>query len=172
MVQLWNMFIINLLLPQNGVWHVQQFKENRWNSKYWSQVSYSPRLKMTFEETKTFKSYFSCPLSSLLCFWVVLEFQGFFYLLIPLTFLKRGSSLKKPSKSPRNGSKTTQETEKRWQRTTKVNTFYFLQKKYNDHYTIRVVVILTVYSFIHNSKKKKKFLLDSPLPSRGGTQVY
>ena len=42
-----------------------------------SQVTHSQRLKMNFEENKTAKSYFSCSLSSLLGFWVVLEpFQG------------------------------------------------------------------------------------------------
>ena len=35
---------------------------------------------MHFEETKTVKSYFSCSLSSLLGFWVVLEPFGVFFL--------------------------------------------------------------------------------------------
>ena len=42
-----------------------------------SQVTHSQRLKLNFEENKTAKSYFSCSLSSLLGFWVVLEpFRG------------------------------------------------------------------------------------------------
>ena len=43
------------------------------------QVTHSQKLKMNFEGNKTVKSYFTCSLSSLLGFWVVLEpFQGFF----------------------------------------------------------------------------------------------
>lgn len=38
-----------------------------------AQVIHSPGLKMNFEENKTAKSCFSCSLSPLLGFWVVLE---------------------------------------------------------------------------------------------------
>ena len=45
-------------------------------------VTHSPRLKVNFEETITVKSYFSCSLSSLLDFRVVLEPFRLFYSII------------------------------------------------------------------------------------------
>ena len=42
-------------------------------------TGHSQRLKINIEENKTFKSYFTCSLSSLLGFWVVLELFRFYY---------------------------------------------------------------------------------------------
>ena len=51
----------------------------RFETEVKSQVTHPKRLKMDIKENKTVKSHFTCSLSSLLGFWVVLEpFQVFF----------------------------------------------------------------------------------------------
>ena len=57
---------------------------------------------MNFEGNKTVKSYFSCSLSSLLGFWVVLELFWGFLDLLPLTALEANP----PFKSERGGGDT------------------------------------------------------------------
>ena len=89
-----------LMLQESS--HVVDYKYQRT-----TRVAHSQRLKMNIEQNKTVRSYFTCSLSSLLGFWVVLEpfrllllcfFSSTFFLL-PL--------LERERKSRNLGSKTT-----------------------------------------------------------------
>ena len=91
------------------------------------QVTHSQKLKMNFEGNKTVKSYFTCSLSSLLGFWVVLEpFQGFFDV---FSYRKKKNT---------NGSKTSQNPRRD----------YYEQEKYDLTVLVSPKLIFNLWEWV------------------------